>query len=148
MKLWYNIFMQTFLISDNPIETARILDVKRLMKQRVEAIQILRVNIGLSKSNGWKNHPAVRMWKNYSSYLLHIYLRAMLNEAASRSYKNTKCNEHYSELSKLILDPIEKPSWFSEELFTSHKSNLLRKDFSYYSKFFNVSIDISYVWPV
>lgn len=43
--------MNTFIISADPRETARLLDYRRLGKQRVEAFQLLRANLGLTK--GW-----------------------------------------------------------------------------------------------
>ena len=52
--------MQTFLISPYPYETAKILDNRRLGKQRIEALQILNILLGETKSTAWKNHPATR----------------------------------------------------------------------------------------
>ena len=65
--------MQTFLPHSNFRKTARYLDYRRLGKQRVEAYQILNVLTGKSKGNGWKNHPAVKMWKGYEN-ALKLYL--------------------------------------------------------------------------
>ncbi len=57
--------MQTFLPSANPVTSARLLDSKRLNKQILECYQILNVLSGKSKGGGWRNHPAVLMWKRY-----------------------------------------------------------------------------------
>jgi hypothetical protein len=61
--------MQTFLPVANFKESAKILDYRRLGKQRVEARQILNALQG--KSKGWANHPATkcgeglnRLWSN------------------------------------------------------------------------------------
>src|SRR4051812_49729457 len=52
--------MQTFLPYPDFAESAAALDSKRLGKQRVEALQVLRA---LTRpAYGWKRHPAVRMW--------------------------------------------------------------------------------------
>ena len=52
--------MQTFLPYPDFAESAAALDSKRLGKQRVEALQVLRA---LTRPTyGWKRHPAVRMW--------------------------------------------------------------------------------------
>lgn len=47
--------MQTFLPSTNLALGISQLDTKRLLKQRVEAIQILRTLAGITE--GWKHHP-------------------------------------------------------------------------------------------
>lgn len=49
--------MQTFLPFPSFIESARVLDNKRLCKQRVECLQILKALH--DPSYGWQNHPAV-----------------------------------------------------------------------------------------
>ena len=50
--------MQSFLPIADFTETARILDPRRLGKQRVEALQILRGLI--VPGYGWRHHPAVK----------------------------------------------------------------------------------------
>lgn len=141
--------MQTFLTNRDPAVTAGILDVKRLGKQRLEVIQILRILLGKVDSAAWRNHPAVRMWKGYEPYLLKIYLRAVLDEWVKRGYKNLKCEEHYSELFLIVKNKkAVEPEWFSDQLFISHQSNLVRKLPEYYSRLFNVPGNIPYVWPV
>ena len=82
--------MNTFIIGADPRETAKILDMKRLGKQRVEAFQLLRANLGLIK--GWIHHPATKSWKGYEAYLLKVYIRAMMDEWGGRGYRNDKCN--------------------------------------------------------
>ena len=55
--------MQTFLPDKSFVNSSRILDYRRLGKQRVEARQIYNILIGNTKSNAWRNHPAVLMWR-------------------------------------------------------------------------------------
>ena len=52
--------MQTFLPYKSFVKSAQCLDNKRLGKQRVEAMQILK-SIYI-EDYGWKNHPATKMW--------------------------------------------------------------------------------------
>src|SRR3954464_7195922 len=60
--------MQTFLPHPDFRETALLLDRRRLGKQRVEALQVLR---GLTVPGyGWRRHPAVRMWAGYEEALV------------------------------------------------------------------------------
>lgn len=56
--------MQTFLPYSDFRRTARVLDVRRLGKQRVETLQILRALT--FDDYGWRNHPAVTMWVGYT----------------------------------------------------------------------------------
>lgn len=59
--------MQTFLPFADFEETARSPDTRRLGKQRVETLQIVRA---LTRPGyGWQNHPAVRMWRGYEEAL-------------------------------------------------------------------------------
>ncbi|MFC7715973.1 MSMEG_6728 family protein [Nonomuraea recticatena] len=59
--------MQTFLPYPDFVATSLILDPRRLGKQRVEAIQVLR---GLTVVGyGWRHHPAVAMWAGYEEAL-------------------------------------------------------------------------------
>jgi hypothetical protein len=144
--------MQTFITHPDPTETARILDRQRLGKQRVEAIQIARTLLALTEKRGWSRHPAVRMWHGYEAYLVRVYLRAMMDEWARRGYANTKCEQHYEQLIAQLTtfgqhDDVA-PSWFGTAVFRSHQSNLVRKHPEHYQKFFKISADLEYVWPV
>ncbi len=59
--------MQTFLPYPDFEASARVLDDRRLGKQRVEALQVLRA---LTRAQyGWKHHPAVRMWAGHEEAL-------------------------------------------------------------------------------
>ena len=59
--------VQTFLPYSDFAASAGALDRRRLGKQRVEALQILRA---LTRERyGWKHHPAVRMWAGYEEAL-------------------------------------------------------------------------------
>ena len=132
--------MQTFLPYADFNSSVKVLDYRRLGKQRVEAFQIL--NSLRLQSKGWYNHPATKMWKNHEDALTQ-YMNCCILEWKNRGYKNTmKIIE--------INNKIVMPSWFGNENFhASHRSNLLRKDSTYYSKFgWKESHDLPYVWPI
>lgn len=60
--------MQSFLPYPDFARSARVLDDRRLGKQRVEALQIYRA---LTREKyGWRNHPAVLMWRSYDEALI------------------------------------------------------------------------------
>ena len=59
--------MQTFLPYPSKRESLDALDNKRLNKQILECYQILNILTGNSKSNAWRNHPAVLMWEGAES---------------------------------------------------------------------------------
>ena len=64
--------MQTFLPYPGFTATAQVLDARRLGKQRVEALQVLR---GLTVPGyGWRHHPAVLMWTGYEEALVRYGL--------------------------------------------------------------------------
>lgn len=138
--------MQTFLPYPNFTESAKVLDRQRLGKQRVEVLQILRALSG--ETDGWKNHPAVKMWKGYEIPLT-MYGLAICNEWVSRGYNDT-CAEKIMELkNKYFKDgPVKMPPWMGSEIHLTHQSNLVRKNPSYYRMFFpNIPDDIEYYWP-
>jgi hypothetical protein len=136
--------VNTFVTSSRPSAVA-LLDDRRLNKQRVEACQILDTITG--KSSGWKNHPAVRMWKGYSD-ALRVYINYCIRAWLARG-KNCKLEEF-----DVDEDTVEWPWWFSwKELHLSHKCSLLRKDPNYYSSIFVLTttqqlwLDYGYIWP-
>ena len=147
--------MQTFLPYANFTDSANCLDNKRLGKQRVECLQILRTLVG--QSNGWANHPAVKMWQGYETALTN-YAIAVCNEWTNRGFKDT-CKgkiidlwiSFRSAMSSLgvRLANETNPPWLGESAFhESHQSNLLRKDPKWYGRFgWEVSNDLPYYWP-
>lgn len=127
--------MQTFLPYADFQKTAEVLDYRRLGKQRVECKQILKAMGG----GAWSNHPATKMWRGYEE-CLKLYANTIIREWVRRGYKNTM---PYYEVGEVI-----PPPWLgNEEFHRSHRSNLLRKDFSYYSQYFNEDPTLEYVWP-
>ena len=122
--------------------SAECLDFRRLGKQRVEAKQIYNILTGQAKSNAWKNHPAVLMWRGFEPALAYYY-NCIVKEWVKRGYKN-----NMPEI--LISEQIIMPPWMGNEDFhNSHRSNLLRKDYNFYQRYnWNVSPDLPYILPV
>jgi len=134
--------MQTFLPYPDFKMTAKVLDWRRLGKQRVEGMQILNILTGKSDKKGWRHHPAVLMWQGYERALM-LYVNTIILEWISRGYKNNM------QLYKIGKGRIKYPPWLGcKEFHRSHRSNLLRKDKDYYSNYFQESIDLEYIWPV
>lgn len=135
--------MNTFLPYEDFRKTAKCLDCRRLGKQRVEAWQIYQA---LTKENyGWKNHPIVKMWQGYEQALLR-YGMAICEEWKIRGYKDTMLDKFINNYN--IEKDIGCPSWLGKKSFhASHRSNLLRKDKEYYSKFgWKETDNLPYVW--
>lgn len=130
--------MQTFLPLPDIRASVEVLDYRRLGKQRVEAMQLLRALRG--ETTGWVKHPAVRMWRGHEA-ALGAYMDACIEEWVRRGYQNTMARSG-------LTGPL--PRWFGVAAFhASHRSNLLRKNFAYYSRFGWVEKDdLPYVWPV
>ena len=147
-RLEYNFNMQTFLPYSNFQESAKVLDMKRLGKQRVETMQIMKALLA-PDSKAWQNHPAVRMWKGYEFALLQ-YQRAIVREWTGRGYKDT-CLQKTEELYAMYAKSAKKdmPVWLGHEKFhASHRSNLLRKKIEWYNQYkWLEPNDMEYVWP-
>ena len=133
--------MQTFLPHSTFINCAKALDNKRLNKQILEGYQILNVNSGMSKTGGWRNHPAVLMWKGHEGNLL-TYIQDMITEAKLRGI-NTEGNE--SNINSLVTKVgsrwnYEAPTWMFDNIklmrvITTHRFNLFKKDPLYYARY-------------
>ncbi len=133
--------MQTFLPSSNPAVAARILDSKRLNKQILECYQILNVLSGQSPTGGWRNHPAVLMWKGFERGLWQ-YVQAMIDEARKRGIRTENNESNLNNLKDKCWDNWgETPPLFWSDstklmrVTTTHKANLFDKDPLYYAKF-------------
>ena len=118
------------------------LDPRRLNKQITEAEQILKALDG-TYTKGWIHHPAVLMWKGYENALKE-YINVLWDWWMEYYAKNDRKNGK-----QIIVGDVEYPLWFGlPEFHISHKSNLLRKDYEYYSRYnWNVPSDIEYFWP-
>ena len=144
--------MQTFLPYAGFDRTARALDPRRLGKQRVEALQVLRGQ--LVPNYGWRHHPAVKMWHGRQEALA-AYGVAICREWIRRGHADTVLDSIVTtfggeprpqpELRRLGL----LPAWLGTSAFhRSHRSALVRKDPAGYGPMIpGVLDDLPYVWP-
>lgn len=142
--------MQTFVPSSAGYkESAQTLDNQRLGKQRVETLQI--INTLLDPQYGWRSHPAVHMWDGHTAALC-TYGEAICQEWSDRGMIDNVGPQMRAlrEIALALGSSNEKPEWWGNEaLHDSHKSNLIRKDASYYSqKFPTIDENQDYIWPV
>jgi hypothetical protein len=149
--------MQTFLPYPDFVACAHVLDSRRLGKQRVEALQIVRAL--LVPEYGWRNHPAVLMWKGYPEALGRYGLE-ICREWRVRGFADTCEPKILANLALLGVDQVRGqnqlaaagalPPWLGDPaLHRSHQSALLRKDPELYGSCFpGVPDDLPYVWPV
>jgi hypothetical protein len=149
--------VQTFLPYADFDATAKVLDDRRLGKQRVEALQILRA---LTRERyGWQHHPAVLMWAGYEEALA-AYGLAVCREWRRRGHADTceaKIVEDFrsADLGDDVRPAAELaalgllPPWLGRRaLHRSHRSALVRKDPEHYRRRFpRVPADLEYVWP-
>jgi hypothetical protein len=135
-----------------------VLDQRRLGKQRVEALQVLR---GLTvEGYGWRHHPAVLMWGGFEEALA-TYGLEMCREWTARGFADTVAVTIRSDLLAAGFGDAPRPQaalatadllppWLGrDDLHRSHRSALLRKDPEHYRNHFDdVADDLPYVWPV
>ncbi len=149
--------MQTFLPYADFERSAHALDPKRLGKQRVETIQVVRA---LTRTDyGWKNHPAVLMWKGFEE-ALGRYGFTCCATWTDLGFGDSCALTIATDLRAAGIDVVRSqpeleaagglPPWLGDEaVHRSHQSALVRKDREYYStRFPDVPDDLAYVWPV
>ena len=112
--------MQIFIIG-SPIETADVLDRRRLNKQIIECRQILAAIEGRSKA--WANHPCVLMYRKHTSWLKN-YLQCL--ESARHQYMA-------ANIYSLNADRI-RPPFHTEEYLNQMKRRLYTKDIECYKQ--------------
>ena len=140
--------MQTFLPYKDFTKSAQALDSKRLNKQVLEGYQILKVLSNPDPRAGWRNHPAVKMWRGHE-FGLWDYVMAMVAEATSRGIKTDKNMENLQALrnTEQIYWGEGLPTWFDSDMLmrkvtATHKFNLYRKDSTYYKDFWIAEANI------
>ena len=151
--------MQTFLPVAGFRASAEILDLKRLGKQRVEAIQVVR---GLVvEGYGWRHHPAVTMWRGHLEALGRYGLDCC-EVWLEKGFADTCAGTIRADLATVGVEEVrtqeelalagELPAWLGDDDFhRSHRSALLRKDPDHYGPLFGDDLaapdDLPYVWP-
>jgi hypothetical protein len=150
--------VQTFLPYPDFAASAAVLDAKRLGKQRVEALQVLR---GLTVPGyGWRHHPAVRMWAGREEALVRYGLE-ICREWTSLGRADTCAAQLVTGLAGAtgrdgavrtqpeLAAAGALPRWLGDPDFhRSHQSALVRKDPGFYAaRFPGVPDDLPYLWP-
>lgn len=151
--------MQTFLPVPGFRASAELLDLKRLGKQRVETIQVVR---GLVvEGYGWRHHPAVRMWRGHLEALgrygldcCEVWTRKGYADTCAATIRADLAGAGVQEVrtQEELAAAGELPAWLGDDdLHRSHRSALLRKDPDHYRTAFasalHVPDDLPYVWP-
>lgn len=133
--------MQTFLPYPDFKKSLASLDYRRLGKQRVEAMQIIKILDG--ESNSWRNHPAVLMWEGYRDALVE-YHNICISEWVLQGYNNNMPFIH-------IKSGVVYPWWLGNENFhKAMRARLIEKKRDFYlpqfpdDEGFN---DSKYLWP-
>ncbi len=145
--------MQTFLPYPGFAESAAVLDVPRLGKQRVETLQILRAL--QFPDYGWQNHPAVLMWRGRVPALVSYGLSCVAAWVALGHADSTagQIGEFAPQAVGLSQPELRRrgllPGWLgNERLHRSHRSRLIAKDPGYYRPLFpDTPEDLDYFWP-
>jgi hypothetical protein len=148
--------VQTFLPYADFEKSARSLDLKRLGKQRVECIQVLR---GLTVPGyGWRHHPAVNMWRGHEEALAR-YAMTCCEVWGELGHADTCAATIGQDVRAAGVTTVRSqaelaaagalPPWLGDEAFhRSHRSSLVRKDPDHYrAQFPDVPDDLPYVWP-
>lgn len=146
--------MQTFLPYPDLAASAEVLDDRRLGKQRVETLQVLRALT--CDGYGWANHPAVTMWRGHVPALV-TYGLVVVGEWTGRGHADTTADliaefghgEGPRTAGELRRDRLLPPWWGRDDLHRSHRSALLRKDPDWYGPRLPADTppDLDYVWP-
>lgn len=145
--------MQTFLPFSDFVATAEVLDARRLGKQRVEVLQILRALT--FDDYGWRTHPAVTMWSGYTPALV-TYGIVITEQWVADGFADTVMPQLLEFIAPEPVRPQSVlaaaghlPQWLGwEQLHRSHRAALLRKDPDHYGPLFpDVDPDQPYVWP-
>ena len=133
--------MQTFLPYKDFDKSANALDNKRLNKQILEGYQILKVLNNPDPRAGWRNHPAVKMWRGFENALFD-YILCMVREAKLRGIRTEKNMDNLITLRAATIQNWGSgmPAWYNDasimaKVTTTHKANLYRKDDVYYYEF-------------
>lgn len=133
--------MQTFLPYKDFAKVAKSLDNKRLNKQILECYQVLNVLSNPSPTAGWRNHPAVKMWRGHE-FALYNYVQVMILEANRRGIKTEKNSDNIYRLRHQygLQWGMGNPEWMNDKktmklVTTTHKANLFKKEPESYPQF-------------
>jgi hypothetical protein len=145
--------MQTFLPDRDFAASAAALDDRRLGKQRVETLQVMRALT--VPGYGWQHHPVTAMWRGYRPALM-AYQDATCAEWTRRGHPDTCRDKTLVDLASVPEDlaayesgDFPLPPWNDDEaVHESHRSKLVQKAPEFYREVFpDAPDDLEYVWP-
>jgi len=133
--------VQTFLPYPSFAASAAALDSPRLGKQRVETLQILRALV--LPEYGWRNHPAVVMWRGYVPALV-CYGLTCVAESRGRGHADSTDVQIAEFAPSTAGDDQDRlaargllPPWLgASDVHASHRTALTRKDPDRYAPLF------------
>lgn len=146
--------MQTFLPYKDFERSAQVLDWRRLGKQRIETLQILKAL--LNKSEGWRNHPATLMWEDHE-FQLSRYGMYMCKEWKARGYNPGVTYPQVREIYNQLKEEgyrRDLPTWVGKKKFhQTHRQMLVWKAPKLYLGKFKDVLEVpevkpEYWWPV
>jgi len=145
--------MQTFMPFQGFRASVDALDDKRLGKQRVETLQVMRALT--IPTYGWQHHPVVAMWRGFRPALM-AYQDATCAAWIERGFADTCLGKTLVDLGRVAEDltayergAFPLPPWTErEDVHRSHRSKLVQKFPEFYrERFPDVPDDLDYVWP-
>jgi len=133
----------TFILDQDLVASFKLLDDRRLGKQRVEAHQIINAIEG--KSKGWTSHPITKGWSKHVD-ALKVYFNLCVMEWEGRGRNNSM------PLYDVPMDGSVVFPWWVVNLpvIYSHQASLLRKEPSFYSELLFPPEEyksVGYLWP-
>lgn len=124
--------MNTFLPTQDFAESAAALATKRLGKQRLEALTLLRTLLGRSAAFG--DHPVAALWRGHEPALARYGL-IMATEWRRRGLADSALPQ-IAELAHQLVGygrAIVDPPWVGDErVHASHRAALLAEDTDHY----------------
>lgn len=141
--------MQIFFPLNTAEASVRCLDNKRLVNQILRECKTL-IN------GGWSNHPVSKLWAGYEIGLC-CYALDGIQELRHRGLASDTIDDHESWWSGRLAYYCSQPGAkvgipdlvYEPEFQLAHRSNLLAKDFEWYSRmpeFAGVVQGMPYIW--
>ena len=126
--------MNVFIIG-TPLETAMVLDKKRLNKQIIECQQILDAYLVGSKA--WVNHPCTLQYKDFKVWLMLYQFTLIRFKEGNMTYAR-----YYSHMADK-----SRPSFHTEAYFDSMKRRLYTKDQKHYAQWEKLGTsEVNWYW--
>lgn len=123
--------MQVFVPYADFKQSVQALDNSRLLKQVLEATQLLDIMFDVPTKSGkprtgWLNHPALIAWKNTPGALIEYTIHAII-ESKNRGFKTDTYEEKIKSYRRFTTN-LNMPVWWDDDLVhSSHRARLLQK---------------------